>query len=165
MSLVPIESAINPGGDTDAMMVAVLGMIGIFLEITAYGEVYQRTLRWLRRRTGGRWGSNTYPPSRSQGIVGMIWGGIFLLPGVLAYLWVSRIFGVLWSLFPGFLTAMHFYQTFIKRYGGEKGSRQTGIEGEPDSRRRMELLKSQRDAGLLTEREYREKRNELMKKR
>ena len=164
MSFVPIETAIDPAGDTDAMMAAVLGMIGIFFELTAYGEVYQRTLRYLRKRTGGRWGNSTYPPSRSQSVVALIWDGIFLLPGVLAYFFASQVFGVLWCLFPVFLTVMHSYQMFFKRYGGEASAGQAEAESGDDTRR-LEQLKSHRDAGLLTEREYREKRRELTKKR
>ena len=159
MSLIPVETVIDPAGDTDAMMAAVLGMIGIFFEMTAYGEVYQRTLRWLRKRTGGRWGNNTCPPSLSQNDVALIWDGIFLVPGILAYVWVSRVFGVLWCLFPVFLAVMHSYQTFIKRYDREKSSRQAG--NEPETLRRLEQLESLKAAGILSREEYQERREKI----
>ncbi len=159
MSLIPMETAIDPAGDMDAAMAAVLGMIGIFFEMTAYGEVYQRTLRWLRKRTGGRWGNNTCPPSLSQNVVALIWDGIFLVPGILAYVWVSRVFGVLWCLFPVFLAVMHFYQTFIKRYDREKSSGRAG--NEPETLRRLEQLESLKAAGILSREEYQERREKI----
>lgn len=161
MGLIPIESAINPAADTDAMMGAVLGIIGLCFELAAYGEAMQRTARWLRRRTSGRLGNYSDPPTLDMGLVGIFWGVVFLIPGLLAFVWVSPVFGGLWSLGAGFFLAMHVYQTFLKRYGnGKRGWRASRPVPDPAVRRRLEQLKGQRDAGLITEEEYRARRRE-----
>lgn len=164
MNFVPIEAAIHPGGDTDVMMAVVLGMIGLCLEGIAYGKAYQGTMRRLREKTGGRLGNSTYPPNRTQGIVGIVWGVIFLAAGLPVCVWVSMVFGVLWNLCAGFFLVMHVYQTFIKRYGNGENAGDAGRKPDPEVLRQLEQLKSHRDAGLLTDREYREKRDGLMKK-
>ena len=73
MYFVPMwESVVDPGGNTDVMLYVVLSLIGLCLECGAYGKLYNLTMGWLRKQTGGRLGNSTYPPNLTQVVVGMV---------------------------------------------------------------------------------------------
>lgn len=149
-----MESVIDPGGDLDVTLYVVLSIIGLCLEGIAFGRVYQMTMGWLRRRSGGERGAITYPPNRTQGVVGIVWSGIFTLAGLLAIIPLTVPFGVLWTLFAALISWLHIYQTFLKHYAKARTE---------EGRRRLEQLESLRAAGLLTEREYRERQSEILR--
>lgn len=154
-----MEAAIDPSGDTDVMLYVVLSLIGLCLEMGAYGKLCNLTLSWLRKRTGGRLGNSTYPPNLTQVVVGMAWGGILALLGLLVMIPVFGGFGVFWTLIAAIFTVLHFWQFFVKRYPAVKGKEQF-----PEAGRRLNQLETMRQAGLVTEQEYRHRRDEIMKK-
>jgi len=122
----------------------------------------------------------TYRPGKAQGVFGVVWGGIFVLIGLFVAIPVFGPFGILWTVAAIAITAMNGYQAFGKRYAGpeisieEEG--QPGQYGAPtqeahdhipstalDARGRLEQLEALKDAGLLTEQEYKQKRQEILK--
>ena len=125
----------------------------------------------------------TYRPSKAQGAFGMVWGGIFILIGLFVVIPTFGPFGILWTLAAVAITAMNGYQAFGKTYKGpeitiEEDSAQMP-DGHPsspapethdhipstalDAKQRLEQLESLKQAGLITDGEYREKREEILK--
>lgn len=54
--MIPIfsmEAAIDPSGDTDVMLYVVLSLIGLCLEMGAYGKLCNLTLSRLRKQVDG----------------------------------------------------------------------------------------------------------------
>jgi len=122
----------------------------------------------------------TYRPGKAQGVFGVVWGGIFVLIGLFVAIPVFGLFGILWTVAAVAITAMNGYQAFGKKYAGpeisieEEG--QPGQSGAPaqrghdhipstalDAKGRLEQLESLKAAGLLTEQEYKQKRQEILK--
>lgn len=154
-----MEAAIDPSGDTDVMLYVVLSLVGLCLECGAYGKLCNLTLSWLRKQTGGRLGNSTYPPNLTQVVVGMVWGGILALLGLLVMIPVFGGFGIFWTLIAVIFTILHFWQFFVKKYPTVKGGGRS-----PEAERRLEQLESLRVAGLMTEQEYQQKRQELLRR-
>lgn len=124
----------------------------------------------------------TYRPSKAQGVFGVIYGGIFVLIGLLVAIPFFGPFGVLWTLVAVGITAMNAYQAFGKKYAGPEISiEEDGPEQAPcsspappqahdhipstalDAKGRLEQLETLRGAGLITDQEYRQKRQEILK--
>ena len=125
----------------------------------------------------------TYRPSKAQGAFGMVWGGVFILIGLFVVIPVFGPFGILWTLAAVAITAMNGYQAFGKKYTGpeitiEEDSAQTSDvhPSSPapqthdhipstalDAKQRLEQLESLKQSGLITDGEYREKREEILK--
>lgn len=125
----------------------------------------------------------TYCPSKAQGAFGMVWGGVFVLIGLFVVIPTFGPFGILWTLAAIGITAMNGYQAFGKKYTGpeitiEEDSAQTPHvhPSSPapeihdhipstalDAKQRLEQLESLKQAGLITDGEYREKREEILK--
>ena len=123
----------------------------------------------------------TYRPSKANGIFSVIVGGIFVLIGLFVVIPGVGAFGALWTLMAAGITAMNAYQTFGKGYIGPEiriEEEQSGPEpASPppvethdhipstalDAKRRLEQLESLKSAGLVTEQEYRQKRQEILK--
>lgn len=151
-----MESAVNPTGDTDVMMAVVLSLIGLCLEYRVYGKLYSLTMSWLQKWTGGRLGQNTYPPNLTQVVVGMVWGGILTLFGLAVLIPIFGWFGIFWTLVGVIFTALPAWQFFVKKYPVS--------ERNPNNvNRQLDQLKSLRAAGLMDDREYWEKRKQILK--
>ena len=123
----------------------------------------------------------TYRPSKAQGAFGVVWGGIFVLIGLFVVIPTFGPFGILWTLAAIGITVMNGLHAFGKTYVGpeiriedEEGS---GAENAPspaperhdhipstalDAKDRLEQLKSLKEAGLLTQEEYDQKRKEIL---
>ena len=158
MYFVPMwESMVDPGGNTDVMLYVVLSLIGLCLEFAALNKVYEWTMSWLRKRAGG---NDAHLPSRTQGVVGAVWGGVFVLFGLAVIVPATAPFGVIWTLLAGIFTALDIYQVFIKRH---VRARPRGGGLAPEVQRQLALLESLRAAGLITDREFQQKRNEILK--
>ena len=158
MYFVPMwESMVDPGGNTDVMLYVVLSLIGLCLEFAALNKVYEWTMSWLRKRAGG---NDAHLPSRTQGVVGAVWGGVFVLFGLAVIVPATAPFGVIWTLLAGIFTALDVYQAFIKRYVRAR-PRDRGLA--PEVQRQLALLESLRSAGLITDREYQQKRQEILR--
>lgn len=122
----------------------------------------------------------TYRPGKAQGFFGVVYGGIFVLIGLVVAIPTFGAFGVLWTLIALAITAMNGYQAFGKKYSGPE----INIEEEPeyitpsspavqehnhipstalDVKGRLEQLEALKKAGLVTEQEYQQKRQEIIK--
>ena len=158
MYFVPMwESMVDPGGNTDVMLYVVLSLIGLCLEFAALNKTYEWTMSWLRKRAGG---NDAHLPSRTQGVVGAVWGGVFVLFGLAVIVPATAPFGVIWTLLAGIFTALDVYQTFIKRYVRAR-PRDRGLA--PEVQRQLALLENLKSAGLITDREYQQKRQEILR--
>lgn len=125
----------------------------------------------------------TYRPSKAQGAFGMVWGGVFVLIGLFVVIPAVGPFGILWTLAAVAITAMNGYQAFGKTYKGpeitieEDNTQMPGVQSSSpapeihnhipstalDAKQRLEQLESLKQAGLITDGEYREKREEILK--
>ena len=117
----------------------------------------------------------TYRPSKAHGVFGAAVGGIFVLIGFVLVIPTFGIIGILWTLIAVGITGMNVYQAFGKSYIGpqieieEEDARpfpaktENGFSSVSDAKRRLEQLENLRDAGLITDREYRQKRQEILK--
>ena len=124
----------------------------------------------------------TYRPSKAQGAFGMIWGGIFVLIGLVVVIPAVGPFGILWTLAAIAITVMNGLHAFGKTYMGpeiriedEEGTEEV-LGGEspapeshnhipstaPDAKERLEQLKSLKEAGLITQEEYEQKRRDIL---
>ena len=157
MYFVPMwESVVDPGGNTDVMLYVVLSLIGLCLEFTALNKTYNWTMGWLRKRAGG---NDAHLPSRTQGVVGAVWGGVFVLFGLFVIVPFTAPFGIIWTLLAGIFTVLDIYQVFIKRY---VRARPRGGGLAPEVQRQLALLESLRAAGMMNEEEYWEKRRKIL---
>lgn len=158
MYFVPMwESMVDPGGNTDVMLYVVLSLIGLCLEFAALNKTYEWTMSWLRKRAGG---NDAHLPSRTQGVVGAVWGGVFVLFGLAVIVPATAPFGVIWTLLAGIFTALDVYQTFIKRYVRAR-PRDRGLA--PEVQRQLALLENLKSVGLITDREYQQERQEILR--
>ena len=126
----------------------------------------------------------TYRPSKAQGAFGMVWGGVFVLIGLFVVIPTFGPFGILWTLAAIAITAMNGYQAFGKTYKGpeitiEEDNAQLPDEhpSSPapqthdhipstalDAKQRLEQLESLKQAGLITQNEYDQKRREILER-
>ncbi|MGO5023590.1 SHOCT domain-containing protein [Lawsonibacter sp. LCP25S3_G6] len=126
----------------------------------------------------------TYRPSKAQGAFGMVWGGVFILIGLFVVIPTFGPFGILWTLAAIGITAMNGYQAFGTKYTGpeitiEEDNTQMPQEhpSSPapqthdhipstalDAKQRLEQLESLKQAGLITQSEYDQKRREILEK-
>lgn len=111
----------------------------------------------------------TYRPSKAQGAFGTAVGAIFVLIGLTAAIPAAGAFGVLWTLAALGITGMNAYQAFGKGYAGpeiriedEAGCDPASSPETLDAKSRLEQLESLKDAGLITEEEYQEKRQDIL---
>ena len=124
----------------------------------------------------------TYRPSKAQGAFGMIWGGVFVLIGLFVVVPTFGAFGLLWTIAAIAMTAYQGYLAFGKNYAGpeiqieEDENFQREIDSSPASadhnhvsstaltpQKRLEQLNTLKDAGLLTDQEYKQKRQEILR--
>ena len=154
--MISMEAALNPNGDTEIMLYVVLSLIGLCLEFTALNKTYNWTMGWLRKRAGG---NDAHLPSRTQGVVGAVWGGVFVLFGLFVIVPFTAPFGVIWTLLAGIFTVLDIYQVFIKRY---VRARPRGGGLAPEVQRQLALLESLRAAGMMNKEEYWEKRRKIL---
>lgn len=122
----------------------------------------------------------TYRPGKAQGFFGVVYGGIFVLIGLVVAIPLFGPFGILWTLAALAITVMNGYQAFGKKYSGPE----IHIEEEPehiapssptvqehnhipstalDIKGRLEQLEALKRAGLLTDQEYQQKRQEILR--
>lgn len=120
----------------------------------------------------------TYRPSKAQGAFGVVWGGIFVLIGLFVVVPAFGAFGLLWTCAAIAITGMNAYRAFGKGYAGpeiqieeDEGTHEElfpeNHEHIPstalDAKQRLEQIKTLKDAGLITDREYQEKRRVILK--
>ncbi|MEQ2456607.1 SHOCT domain-containing protein [Flavonifractor hominis] len=109
----------------------------------------------------------TYRPSKSQAVFGGVVGCIFVGIGLFVAIPMAGLFGIFWTLVAVGITAMNFYQAFGKGYVGpeihieDEAAEQSGAPSDPQQRlRQLQTLYDQR---LITQEEYDQKRQEILK--
>lgn len=117
----------------------------------------------------------TYRPNKASGVIGGIMGGIFVLIGVFVAIPSFGAFGILWTLAAALICGGNLYQAFGKKYVGP----QIQIEEDPtdparpventidtapelNAKERLEQLESLRSSGLISDKEYEEKRKNIV---
>jgi len=125
----------------------------------------------------------TYRPSKAQGAFGVAVGCIFVLIGLFMVIPVFGLFGILWTLIAVGITGMNAYQAFGKGYAGpeitiEEGEEppRRGASPSPapqthdhipstslDVKGRLEQLRSLKEAGLMDNAEYEQRKQKLFK--
>lgn len=111
----------------------------------------------------------TYRPSKAHGIFGVVWGGLFVIIGLVVVIPTFGAFGAIWTLAALAITIMNAYQAFGKKYVGPE----INIEEEPvpyDSanggasvEERLMELRNLYDRSLITEEEYETKKQDILK--
>ena len=125
----------------------------------------------------------TYRPSKAQGAFGVAVGAIFVVIGLVMVIPVFGLFGVLWTLVAVGITAMNAYQAFGKNYTGpeitieeDEEPPRRGASSSPapqthdhipstslDVKGRLEQLKDLKEAGLMDNAEYEQRKQKLFK--
>ncbi|MBR4954016.1 MAG: SHOCT domain-containing protein [Oscillospiraceae bacterium] len=125
----------------------------------------------------------THRPSKAGGIMGTVFGCIFILIGLFVAIPMAGLFGILWTAIAVGITAFNAYAAFGKNKNGtynEYMGNQIDIEqdngsgfysaGEymntapiTDAEARLQQLERLRESGLITEDEYSEKREEIIR--
>lgn len=101
----------------------------------------------------------TYRPGKAQGVFGIVWGGIFIVIGLVVAVPRFGPFGLLWTLMAIGITGYNAYLAFGK---GKVGP-EIYIEDGGSAEARLQELRSLYDRSLITEEEYEEKRKEILK--
>lgn len=112
----------------------------------------------------------TYRPSRGESVFSGVVGVIFVLIG-LATLPVFGPFGLLWTLVAAGIAGMHLYRAFGSKYIGPEiqieDEEPSGYSGKQpptlDPKSRLEQLEALKTAGLISEGEYQQKRQEILR--
>ena len=107
----------------------------------------------------------TYRPSKASGIFGIIWGGLFVVIGLVVVIPNFGAFGILWTLAALAITGMNAYHAFGKGNVGPE----IHIEDEGDdipsagsAEERLTELRNLYDRRLITDEEYEAKRKEIL---
>ena len=109
----------------------------------------------------------TYRPNKANGVFGVIWGSIFVLIGLFVVIPTFGPFGILWTLMAVGITGYNAYAAFGKGYVGpeihieEENVENSSVSGSAEER--LKELRSLYDQRLITEEEYEQKRQEILK--
>ena len=109
----------------------------------------------------------TYRPSKASGVVGVVFGSIFVLIGLFVAIPTAGAFGILWTLAAAAITAGNAYTAFGKKYVGpeihieEDAEESCGAAGSAEER--LLELRNLYDLRLITDEEYEAKRHEILK--
>ena len=116
----------------------------------------------------------TYRPSKAGSVMGGVVGCIFMLIGLFVIIpqfsmagGFALLFGIAWTVIAAIMTIVNFYQGFGKKYMGpeihieEDGVSADQSKGTPQQR--LEQLQSLYDRRLITQEEYEQKRQEILK--
>ena len=109
----------------------------------------------------------TYRPSKASGIFGIIWGGLFVVIGLVVVIPSFGAFGILWTLAALAITGMNAYHAFGKgNVGPEIHIEEDHVENSAapgSAEERLTELRKLYDQRLITEEEYEAKRQEILK--
>ena len=107
----------------------------------------------------------TYRPNKASGVFGVVWGGLFVLIGLVFVVPTFGIFGVIWTVAALAITVVNGYHAFGKKYiGPEIHIEDDGAEASSGSiEERLQELRNLYDRSLITEEEYEAKKQEILK--
>jgi len=101
-------------------------------------------------------------PSKSQSLVGMIAGLVFVVIGF-SLMPMMGMFGIIWTLFALAIGGMHAYNFFSNRGVASWEIDVDSTNREGDFEARLRKLKRLKEDGLISENEFEKKRTEIMK--
>ena len=107
----------------------------------------------------------TYRPSKASGIFGIIWGGLFVVIGLVVVIPSFGAFGILWTLAALAITGMNAYHAFGKgNVGPEIHIEDEGYDAPSagSAEERLTELRNLYDRRLITDEEYEAKRKEIL---
>ena len=106
----------------------------------------------------------TYRPNKAGGVFGVVWGGLFVLMGLVFIIPTFGGFGVIWTLGALAMTVINGYRTFGKKYvGPEIYIEDDGAEVSAASiEERLQELRNLYERSLITEEEYEAKKQEIL---
>ena len=105
----------------------------------------------------------TYRPSKANGIIGGIAGGIFVLLGLFFVIPSFGPFGIVWTLFALIMCVSSLYSSFGKKYVGPEIHVENMEEDTASPEERLQKLRSLYEQRLITKEEYEQKRAEILK--
>ena len=102
-------------------------------------------------------------PGKAISAAGMVGGIVFILLGVFVAIPIFGLFGVLWTLIAVVITGYHAFNAFSARgiaaYNVDVETPES-VQGLDEDLRRLAKLRAD---GLLSEEEYQQKRDELLR--
>ena len=105
-------------------------------------------------------------PSKSQSLVGMIGGAVFVIIGF-SLIPTMGVFGIIWTLMALAIGGLHAYNFFSNRgvasWEIDVDSNNGTANREGDFEARLRKLNKLKEDGLITENEFEKKRIEIMK--
>ena len=100
-------------------------------------------------------------------VVGGCMGIVFVLLGIIVVIPRAGVFGVIWTLFAMIITASNFYPVLDRLSTPELHQEEEPAEkfppDEAEVEEQLQQLRRFLDAGLITKREYEEKREEILR--
>ena len=117
-------------------------------------------------------------PGKAQSVMGFVMGIVFVLIGLFMVIPVFGLFGLLWTGMAVVITVLNGLNAFGKKgvptmeiYSEEEDEPLSPAREDHDHipstaltpQERLEQLKTLKEAGLLTDEEYRNKREEILK--
>ena len=107
----------------------------------------------------------TYRPSKAAGAFGMVFGLIFVIIGVTMAIPTFGPFGILWTLMAIGIPAYNAYCAFGKGYAGPEIHIEDAEETDRPSsaEARLQELRGLYDRSLITQEEYEQKRQEILR--
>ena len=112
-------------------------------------------------------------PGKAASLVSFVMGLAFVVIGLVAVIPMAGPFGLLWTGVAAAITVMNGVNAFGKKgvasmeieteEDGPAGGGRQAHAAAPDARERLEQLKELEAAGLITQKEYEEKREEILR--
>lgn len=106
----------------------------------------------------------TQRPGKAAGILGVVFGAVFVLIGITTAIPAFGPFGILWTVLALAITVYNGYMAFGGKYVGSEISVET--EGEAaeggDIKDRLEKLEELYRGGLVSYEEYEQKRRDII---
>ena len=112
-------------------------------------------------------------PGKAASLVSFVMGLAFVVIGLVAVIPMAGPFGLLWTGVAAAITVMNGVNAFGKKgvasmeieteEDGPAGGGRQAHAAAPDARERLEQLKELEAAGLITQEEYEEKREEILR--
>lgn len=115
----------------------------------------------------GRRKKVTYRPSKANGAFGVIWGGMFVLIGLVFVIPTFGLFGVIWTLAALGIAGMNAYHAFGTNYVGpeihiEEDDSEIENHSSASVEQRLQELRNLYDRSLITEEEYEAKKRDIL---
>ena len=101
-------------------------------------------------------------PSKSQSLVGMIAGAVFVVIGI-SLMPMMGTFGLIWTLFALAIAGMHAFNFFSNKGVASWEIDVNSTDREDDFEERLRKLNRLKEDGLINDNEFEKKRNEIMK--